>query len=242
LDNFKTGFVVPAYNPDEPLLSRLISGIKNNCPADHQIVIVDDGSESPIKISGEQAKNIHIIRHNHNLGKGAALKSGFAYFGSAKNLRVIFTMDADMQHPPEEIPAFLKAYLAGKGELIIGCRKRSPGIMPLHRILSNTLTSLIISLITGHLIRDSQCGYRLIETTLLNRLFLTEKKFHLESEMLIQAAWKKYRIGCVFIPTIYGKEKSSINPVADTLNFISLICRMLVKRMFTSCMNSKENR
>jgi len=115
--------------------------------------------------------------------------------------------------------------------MIIGYRKRKPSIMPLSRIFSNTMTSLIISALTGQLVRDSQCGFRLIEKKFLRNLHFRENRFHLESELLILLGNRGVRFEFVEIPTIYNSEKSSINHFRDTVNFVHLILRMLKGRI-----------
>jgi hypothetical protein len=143
----------------------------------------------------------------------------------------VIILDADLQHPPQKIPDFISLYRDNSLKLVLGHRARKPGIMPFHRILSNTLTSLIISAITGKFIRDSQCGYRLIDRSLIDAFPVKENGFHFESEFLLKCAWRRVPIGFVSIPTIYGKEKSSIKNIRDTVNFVVLILRLLKERM-----------
>lgn len=223
------GVIIPAYQPSPDHLKELIRRLKAVCPPQTNLLIVDDGSPEPVQIA-EVGLPLTIIRHPQNRGKGAALKSGFHFFLRQKPVDLIFTIDADLQHPPEKIPEFLQAYHAGKFRVIVGYRRRNPKIMPFHRILSNSLTSLIISLLIGQNIRDSQCGFRLIDARLLEHLRLNENRFHLESELLVRAGWMGARIGFVSIPTIYTNQKSSIKNVADTLNFISLITKLIKER------------
>jgi glycosyltransferase involved in cell wall biosynthesis len=149
--------------------------------------------------------------------------------------RYILTIDADLQHPPEKILEFLRQIRQSSHRIVVGFRERRLSQMPMQRILSNYLTSLIISSLTGRLIKDSQCGFRLFDSAILTGLRLEENRFHLESELLIKAAWQKIRIGFVRIPTIYLQEKSSINNFHDTLNFISLIFKLIKKRMLQAC-------
>ncbi len=224
----KLGIIIPVFNGDHNVLEKLIHLIFNTCQNySFSILIVDDGSKAPLQIPNHLNQKVDVLRHEINKGKGAALKTGFNYFAEVVPVDVILTMDADLQHPPEKIPAFIQKYQSGLGHIIVGYRNRSPKIMPLHRMVSNSLTSLIISLLTGQLIRDSQCGYRLIDQKILNNLELRENRFHLESELFLRAAEKRISIGFVPIATIYSNQKSSIRNVRDTLNFIALIFRYL---------------
>ncbi len=235
------GIVVPAFQPPPEQLETLILRIVHSCRnSSCRVVFVDDGSEPRLVLPTGVPPFFQLIRHNRNLGKGMALKTGFTYLMENYSPQVIITMDADLQHPPEYIPEFVKAYQLGKGEVVIGYRRRNPLYMPLPRILSNTLTSLIISCLTGQLVRDSQCGFRLIASDVLSNLILEEKRFHLESEMLIKAGWNRFTIASIPIPTIYSTEKSSINHWRDSLNFVNLIFKILKDRIKNSCMSASE--
>jgi hypothetical protein len=159
------------------------------------------------------------------------LQRGFACFLERKEMQAVITLDSDWQHPPEYIPAFLREFEKGKGDVIVGCRKRDPEVMPFHRILSNLLTTAIISAMIGQKVGDSQCGFRLYSRRVLENISPRETRFHLESEFLIRSGWKTFRIACVAIPTIYNDAPSAIRNIPDTLNFISLIFRLLIERM-----------
>ena len=103
--------------------------------------------------------------------------------------------------------------------------------MPASRIVSNTLTSLIISLLIGQPVRDSQCGFRFYSRALLEHFVLSERRFHLESEALLRAGWGKWRIGWVSIPTIYNGSPSAIRHLPDTLNFVQLVLKLTLRRI-----------
>jgi len=171
------------------------------------------------------------IRHQENQGKGAALRSGFKHFLKRREISAVLTLDADLQHLPERIPAFLRKFEAGDGDVIVGSRQRDPKVMPLHRIVSNSLTSKIISAMIGQKVEDSQCGFRLYSRRALENVNLSENRFHLESEFLIRSGWKKFRIASVPIPTIYNDVPSAIRNIPDTLNFISLIFKLSFERI-----------
>lgn len=146
-------------------------------------------------------------------------------------MQAVLTLDADMQHPPQFIPQFLEAYEAGRGEVIVGHRRRNRRVMPPHRMLSNWLTSRIISLMTGQHIPDSQCGFRLISRGALAQVDMRENRFHLESEFLIRCGWEKIPLGFVDIPTIYNGAPSAIRHLPDTLNFVAVVFKLSLERI-----------
>jgi len=97
--------------------------------------------------------------------------------------------------------------------------------MPTLRIITNKFMSWVISLISKQKIPDTQCGFRLIKAEVLKRVELKTSKFETESEILIKASRMGFKIKSLSIKSVYGKEKSQINPFIDTFRFIKLISR-----------------
>ncbi len=150
--------------------------------------------------------------------------AGFEY-AVREGYRSVLTMDADLQHLPEEIPRFYA--LDNGNRIIIGTRKMNLKIMPIHRLLTNNLTSMIISIFSTQKIRDSQSGYRLIPTKVLKNISLDTIKYDLESEMLFKAGALGCEIVEVPISTVYEGSHSYINPLVDTGRFIRQIWKRI---------------
>ena len=205
--------IIPSYN-DSNHLPELIRRIQQN--ANEAILIVDDGSSIPITLSD---KSIHILRNKTNLGKGGALKNGFAY-ASEKGYSHVITMDSDLQHDPNKLIDFIE--FDEYYELVCGQRSIDRS-MPFHRQLSNKLTSWILSRLCGQQVYDSQCGYRRYSIQSVLDVQCRENGFQYESEVLIKLARRGANIGHIIIPTIYGNETSSIRNIQDTFKFIKLI-------------------
>ncbi|RMG68158.1 MAG: glycosyltransferase family 2 protein [Calditrichaeota bacterium] len=231
----RIGIVIPVYQSLgylPGLVKEITGALETLNEVECHVVIVDDGSSPPLKFSWPQTHwlQVTLLRHAGNFGKGQALKTGFSWLLQNTLAEAVVTMDGDGQHPPGYIPRLVTCFQEGGYDLVIGYRKRIPGRMPFHRIISNTLTSLFISLLIGEPVRDSQCGFRLYDRRLLETLPLREQRFHLESEALILAGWRRSRIGWVPIPTIYNGAPSAIRNLPDTLNFIQLIFKLLRER------------
>jgi len=158
------------------------------------------------------------------MGKGMALRHGFD-MARTKNLKKIFTLDADGQHWVMEIDNFLK--VANDYDLIIGTRSYKLTRMPFLRKLVNRTTSLVASLLSKKYIPDVQCGFRYIDLKIFKRIKLETKNFQTESELVIKVVKMGYRVGFVPITTIYRAERSYINPLIDTIRFITLTGRFL---------------
>ena len=182
-----------------------------------QLLVIDDGSlDATAQILSDNG--IPHLSHETNLGKGAAIKSG-AKWAIENNFHWILTLDADQQHPPSSIPVFMERMK--EGVILIGQRTDLKS-MPLLRVFSNTFTSLLLSIRTNHLLRDSQCGFRLIPLSLLKEITFKQNGFQFESELLIKASYADYTIKHINIPTVYGSEKSAMRNIYDTIKFAAM--------------------
>ncbi len=209
--------VIPAYNA-EKTIGTLIEGIKKFIPKE-DIVVVDDGSlDETSKIAF--GFGVSVIKLQKNYGKGKALKTGFE-FAKLKNYDAVLTLDADLQHNPNEIPKFIDKFNEGF-DIVIGNRMKNLKPMPIERIFSNKTTSFLISLRTRKKVLDSQCGFRLISMDVIRSVSAKSDGFSFESEFLIKALLAGFKVGFVDIETIYNSRASHIKHLRDTLNFISI--------------------
>jgi glycosyltransferase involved in cell wall biosynthesis len=220
------GAVIPAYNESEKLpfvLSQVTRYISNSL-----ICVVDDGSYDNTAQIASQFQ-VCLIQHPSNRGKGEALKSGFQWAVS-KYLDGVITLDGDGQHDPVFIPKFIARMKLEKSDLIIGKRQFRMGNMPLDRICSNRFSSLITSLLIGKWIPDSQCGFRLIRTSLIKNISLLTNRFETETELLIKAAWAGKKIAFCSIDVKYEDENSSIHHFSDSLRFCQMLFRIIKEK------------
>ncbi len=213
--------VVPAFNAARHLPELAARLRKYVC--DENLLVVNDGSTDET-VDILQDLDLNYISFPRNRGKGAALQAGFRY-AIDNNYRSVLTIDADLQHLPEEIPGF---FAADDGRrVIIGTRRMATGVMPLERRLTNNLTSLIVSIFSFCRVRDSQSGFRLIPTEVLKAMRLKTVRYDFESEMLFQAGALGCRVAEVPISTVYEESTSYINPFKDTLRFIRQIWKRI---------------
>lgn len=209
--------VIPAFNAEETI-GGVISGI-NQTLASAEIVVVDDGSVDRTREIVESF-GILCVRHASNSGKGAALQSGFRR-ALERGAALILTLDADNQHDPSEAIKLVEASEHLNG-IVVGAREISPKSMPIHRWLSNYMTSRLIAIRTGTTIQDSQSGYRLYSAELLKRFQFSHVRFDFESEILIRACLAGYDIRFVNVRTRYFKNGKSAMRVLDIPRFIRM--------------------
>ncbi len=217
----KVAVIIPAYNAADSL-AKLLERTK--AVLSHEdIFVVNDGSNDATKeIAEKYTKN--IISHSANFGKGAALQTGFDAV-LKKNYDAIITMDADLQHQPEDIPKFIEACIQTKYDVIIGSRLHNMQGMPIHRVVSNTITTVLVRIRTGANISDSQSGFRFITRKMLEQIRLQSTGFEAETEFLIKAAAIGASFGSIPIETIYAGEKSNMTHLQTTVNFIKILFR-----------------
>lgn len=211
--------VVPALNA-EGTIGKLLDEASRYIPA-HNIIVVDDGSSDATATVAE-SKGCCVIRHQKNKGKGAALQTGFDVAVKLP-LSAVLTMDADLQHDPHSIPDFFAMFASGEFDILIGSRLHDMRGMPIHRKVSNTITTSLVKARTGARITDSQSGFRLISKHVLQEVRLTSVGFEAETEFLIKAAARGFRFGSVPIRTIYTGEQSHMTHAATTLNFLRVL-------------------
>jgi glycosyltransferase involved in cell wall biosynthesis len=185
------------------------------------VLVVDDGSPDNTSSEAESA-GAKVIRHPTNLGKGAALKTGLDYAVSVDAPFFLF-LDADGQHDPSEIPAFMEAINRSGADLVVGNRMLNLQSMPLIRRWTNQFMSWQIGRICRVPIPDSQCGFRLARKELIQVLMAPSNRFEFESESIILAARQGFRLDFVPIRTIYTDQHSKIRPLRDTIRYLRLI-------------------
>ena len=213
--------VIPAYNANDSL-PQLFKRLQPFVEA-RQIFVVDDGSSDATAEVSSRA-GARVCRHDKNLGKGRALQTGFEAIRNT-DFGFVVTMDADLQHQPEDLPSFFEIQRITKADIVLGRRPRLRTNMPLHRVLSNTVTSRLVSMRTGLAIQDSQCGFRLMRRNVIDSVSLQSAGFEAETEFLIKAAKLGFTIGSVPVQTVYTNEKSSMSHWATTVGFVKVLLR-----------------
>ena len=204
--------LIPAFQ-EGPRIAAVVAAAAVHLP----VVVVDDGSTDDTSARAEAA-GATVLVQRPNAGKGAALRAGFRY-ALEHDAAAVVTLDADGQHDPAEIPAFLAAFEAGRPELVIG--RREFGSMPPVRRLSNTLGGWVFSAAVGRRIADNQSGYRLIGRRLMTALLdSTESGFEFEVEMIARCIALGLPLAEVPIRTIYAGEPSHIRPWAHFTSFL----------------------
>ncbi len=216
----KIAVVIPAYC-EEKHVGEVV--LRTRAQLDH-VLVVDDGSTDQTALHAREA-GAEVIVHPKNRGKGETIKTGLRYWFD-REFDFVIILDADGQHRPEEIDRFVAATAPPtQSKFLVGNRMKDVSRMPLVRRIVNRYMSEKISRVCGQHIPDTQCGFRMLHRELIPDMLGGAERFDYETEMLIFASRKGYRVDSVPISTVYSDEVSSIHPIRDTLRFLQLMRR-----------------
>jgi glycosyltransferase involved in cell wall biosynthesis len=219
----KIAIVIPAHN-EAQAIGPLVNTIRG---LGYDSIVIDDGSVDQTAAMAAQAGAV-VLKTGGKSGKGNALKLGFDYVVE-HGYDALIAMDGDGQHAPSDIAAFIACFQKTHADIVSGNRMHNPKGMPWVRLATNNFMSWLISLICHQHIPDTQCGFRLIRTKVLEAIKLESSDFEIETEVLIRSSKKGFKIDSVGIQTIYSDEVSKIQPFRDTLRFIAYLWRELLR-------------
>ena len=210
--------IIPAHN-EESNIAQVINNVKNHV---NKIVVVDDGSTDDTYNKAKE-ENVIVLKHEINLGKGAALKTG-CDFALNQGANKIVVIDADGQHRPKEIPKFLAAL--DKHDIVFSHRtenKAMPFVLKFGNVFINKLSSLLFRVN----IKDNQCGYRAFTTQAYKKVRWNASDYYMETEMIINAGKHKLSYTEIPIETIYADRYKG----TTILDGVKIVLKMLTWRL-----------
>ncbi|MBW1811383.1 MAG: glycosyltransferase family 2 protein [Deltaproteobacteria bacterium] len=211
--------VIPALNEEGALADVLARLKKVLADKTYEILLIDDGSDDETAKIGRE-NGARVISHPYRKGNGAAIKRGIREaLGQA-----ILLMDADGQHPPEEIPRLLDE-LEGH-DMAVGARAKGTG-QKAHRWMANRLFSMLASYLAAERIPDLTSGFRVLKAQVAKRYVdLLPNTFSYPSTLTITLARAGYTIAHVPIIADQSKSPSKIRPPADGLRFLYILLKV----------------
>ena len=216
----KVFVLIPSYN-EARTIGKIVREVRSR---GLPVYVVDDGSTDKTASIAE-AEGAIVLKHEKNTGKGASLRDGFSHI-LKEDFDAVVVIDGDGQHEVDSISDFTKEMDGRGSDIVIGNRMRGAEVMPYVRRATNRFMSYLISALIGQDIPDTQCGYRMIRRKVLEEVRLDSSNFEIESELIIKAGRKGFKISSVPIKTVYADEKSRINPVMDTLRFMAMLMKI----------------
>lgn len=196
----KLSIIIPAFNEEKTIGSIVKKIMSVELPGiEKEVIVVDDGStDNTISKIPKIYKNLTIIVHKVNQGKGAAVVSGI----KKATGEYIVIQDADLEYDPSDIINLVKPLKEKKYQVVYGSRlKRMPNFLRDERTirffvhyLGNKFLSLITSILYGQWITDMETGYKLFPKTLVNNMNIQAKSFDFEPEITAKFLKRGYNI------------------------------------------------
>ncbi len=203
--------ILPAYNEAKYILS-VLERLKT---VTESILVVDDGSQDET-FSLAKKYTPYVLQHSVNLGKGAALKTGCDYAFRVRDAAAVIVMDADNQHDPQEISAFVSELQKGS-DVVLGVRSFSN--MPILRTLGNRSASLIMQIFFGLYIPDILSGYKAFTARAYEKIAWQSNGYTVELEIAARMAKNHLPFSRICIRTIYHDMTRGMT-VLDLMNVV----------------------
>lgn len=202
----KTYIVIPGYNEARYLATVLkdVSAYTKN------VIFVDDGSRDETNsIARKYLK--HVVTHDVNLGKGAAMKSGAEYAFAALGADSVIFMDADSQHSAKELPKFFAELKAG-AEIVFGVRTFRSNV-PLLRLVGNRFESILFNLLFKNYIPDIPSGFKAMSKSAYRKIIWSSPGYEVETEIAVRTVKHHIPYRVVEIDMIYHDADKGMTPL-----------------------------
>lgn len=234
----RIALIVPAYKPTKdmiPMLERFVS------ETDYIPVVVDDGSGKEFEgVFSCVPEGTHLLRHEVNKGKGAALKTAMSYIlEKLPECSIAVTADADGQHRYEDICRVVDRTMENPGSLVLGSRAFD-GKIPFRSRWGNAITRQVFAAASGTPVRDTQTGLRAFGRDSMKKFIdIPGERYEYEINMLLYAAQNGIDIIEETIETVYIDDNSSshFNPFRDSLKIYMCIFKYIASSLIGFCVD-----
>src|SRR5258708_36117 len=192
----KLSVLMPAYN-EAATVERALDAVLRT-PQSKEVILVDDGSTDGtreiITRLGEQHPDVRVIFHNHNQGKGAAVRTALA----AATGDVVVIQDCDLEYDPSDYAALLEPLERGETDVVFGTRSfGSHTSFSFWFVMGNKLVTLATNILFNCYISDMEACYKVMRLEAARKLRLTARGFELEPEItggLLNLGYQIYEV------------------------------------------------
>lgn len=227
--NPKFAVVIPVYTHGSRVRAVVESALLLHFP----VYVVDDGSTDATADILKSIPGITVLSHSENLGKGAALMTGFAEAAEVADFAI--TIDADGQHDPADAIHLIAPLLSGVKAIVIGKRENMPNDTTINWTsrFGRKFSNFWVWMSGGPVISDTQSGFRVYPLHEVLGIRSRARRFQFEVEIVVLAHWKGIRIIEVPIKVIYqpGKDRiSHFRPFVDFWRNAGTFGRLIAMR------------
>jgi glycosyltransferase involved in cell wall biosynthesis len=218
--------VIPAYDAERSV-GDVVRDVLRVWPERESVFVVDDGSrDETAKLAGEAGAR--VLRHAQNLGKGAALRTGMAAAVNA-GFDAAITVDADGQHPASEARRLVDVDDDPQA-LLLGVRDLLRDGAPRANQISNRISNFFLSLFSGRLLGDTQCGLRRYPLPMALALGGRDNGYPFEAEIILRAIAAGVRLVEVPVRVVYpaaGERVTHFDSVRDPARIVVRVLKTL---------------
>ena len=220
----EVSIIIPAFNEEQsihPVINK-IEEVLIASNVSYEIIVVDDGSTDRTCDIVEKT-NAKLIRHDHNMGYGASLKTGVRHSKFDKTIII----DADSTYPEDALPQLLEK--SQQYDMVVGARTGENVYVPVIRRPAKWVLNKLANFLTGTKIKDLNSGFRIFKKdSLLRFINLLPDGFSFTTTITIAMLTSNYTVKYLPINYYKRKGKSKIRPIKDTINFLVLIIRIVL--------------
>ena len=216
--------IIPAFNEAGTIgtvLRDVIRNLDEHADVKYEIIVIDDGSSDATAIEATSVDRVLVVQHPHNMGNGAAVKTGIRKASGD----VVVLMDADGQHDPRYIPEFLSACDRGY-DMVVGARSRGSQA-GWHRSLANWLYNRFASYVTGRRVADLTSGFRAVRRDVARRFIgLLPNGFSYPTTITLCLMRAGFSVCYLPIEAVRRAGKSKIRLLSDGSKFLLVITKV----------------
>ncbi|MGB9720704.1 MAG: glycosyltransferase family 2 protein [bacterium] len=215
--------IIPVYN-ERDNIEKLIQAVKSE-KSKKEIIIVDDYSQDGTREYLQNLRDVKIIFHEKNMGKGAAIRTGLRYASGD----VVIIQDADLEYSPSDYLRLIEPIKSGKTKVVYGSRILGKGKFLKKSYFANRVLTLLTNLLFKGHITDMETCYKMIDRRLMQSLGLVSSRFEIEPEITCKLLRKK--IKTLEVPIKYsGRKEGKKIGIKDGIQAIWNIVKWKIKK------------